>query len=181
MTDIYVLLIRSNSLFSRIIYWLTRAEYTHAAISFEPSCRKVYSFARKYKYFPLPAGFVEESVKKGLMSRCKKAPYALYRAQITHEQARQLERRFQEMLDAGTFHYSLRGTVLCFFGIGHKIAYHYFCSQFVAETLQDCGVIEAVKSASLYQPRDFANMDELKLCGEGVLAELQEEREHVSA
>ncbi|MDO4317331.1 MAG: hypothetical protein Q4C48_03885 [Lachnospiraceae bacterium] len=177
MANIYVLLIRSNTMFSRMIHMVTGAQYTHAAISLDPNCSRVYSFSRKYTYIPLPAGFVSESVHRGLMHKCRNAPFALYRAQISEEQYRRLEQRFERMLAVGKFHYSLTGPFLCFFGIQRKKSYHYFCSQFVAEILQELGVISAKKPASLYQPVDFAFLSELELCCKGNLGELQNRRE----
>ncbi len=180
MAYIYVLLIRSNTVFSRMIHMVTGAEYTHAAISLDPNCRKVYSFSRKYTYTPLPAGFVSESIHRGLMCKCRNAPYALYRAKISNENYRKLEPRFEKMLALGKFHYSLTGPFLCFFGIQRKKSYHYFCSQFVAEILQECGVLSEKKPASLYQPVDFAFLSELELCCQGNLGELQNRQKRLS-
>ncbi len=173
MADIYVLLIRSSTIFSRFIHFVTKAEFTHAAISFDSECSKVYSFSRKYTNLPLPAGFVREGVQRGLMRRSKNAPYALFRVQISEENYEKLERRFDEMLSSGKFRYSLTGPFLCYFGIKRQKEYHYFCSQFVAEILQECGVIPEAKAPSLYQPVDFLNMKELELCDSGRLSQLQ--------
>ncbi len=180
MASIYVLLIRSNTFFSRMIHMATGAEYTHAAISLDSTCSKVYSFSRKYTHIPLPAGFVSESVYRGLMYKCRKAPFALYRAEISEEQHRRLEQRFENMLALGKFHYSLSGPFLCFFGIQRKRSYHYFCSQFVAEVLQELGIISAKKPASLYQPADFTLLSELELCRQGNLGELQSRHNRLS-
>lgn len=173
MADIYVLLIRSDTIFSRFIHFITKAEFTHAAISFDSDCSKVYSFSRKYTNLPLPAGFVREGVHRGLMRKCSNAPFALFRAQISEENYKKLEKRFDDMLAVGKFRYSLTGPFLCYFGIKRQKEYHYFCSQFVAEILQECGVIPEVKAPSLYQPVDFTNMKELELCGRGRLEQLQ--------
>ncbi len=174
MSEIYVLLTRTNTLFSRIVHLVTRSEYTHASISLEPSCTEIYSFTRRYARLPLPAGFVQEGVNRGVMRRCKKAPFALYRASISDQAYQRLERRFQRMLGDTRYKYSISGAVFCFFHIKSKKKDRYFCSQFVAEVLQEIGVIEEVKHCSLYKPNDFTQVKELTLCCRGVLGELQQ-------
>lgn len=173
MADIYVLLIRSDTIFSRLIHFVTKAEFTHASISFDSNCDRVYGFSRKYAGLPLPAGFVREGVQRGLMRKSSNAPFALLRAKISEEQYRILEKRFEKMLAEGKFHYSVTGPFLCYFGIKRKKQYHYFCSQFVAEVLQECGVIPDNKPPSLYQPVEFVSMKELELCKRGRLGQLQ--------
>ena len=47
MKDIYILLTKCDTLFSKAIYKITRAEYTHASISLDRELTKLYSFGRK--------------------------------------------------------------------------------------------------------------------------------------
>ena len=58
MKSIYILLTRSTTICSRIVYMATRSEFTHAAISLDRNFDKLYTFGRKYKRLMLPAGFV---------------------------------------------------------------------------------------------------------------------------
>ena len=67
MRDIYILLTKSDTLFSKAIYKITRAEYTHASISLDRELTMLYSFGRKYRYSMLPAGFVHEDINRGVM------------------------------------------------------------------------------------------------------------------
>ena len=67
MKSIYILLTRSTTICSRIVYMATRSEFTHAAISLDRNFDKLYTFGRKYKRLMLPAGFVRESVYDGLL------------------------------------------------------------------------------------------------------------------
>lgn len=173
MAEIYVLLTRTNTLFSRIVHFATRSEYTHASISMRPDCTELYSFARKHTRLPLPAGFVQENVNTGMLRRCENAPFALYRATVSKQVYDRLSERFTQMLAEDRMKYSLSGTLYCFFHIRRKKKDRYFCSQFVAEVLQEMGVIKEVKHSSLYKPCDFEDAKELTLCCTGVLGELQ--------
>ena len=56
MKSIYLLLTKSDTYVSKTIGLATSDKYTHISISFEETLEPLYSFARKYKRTPLPAG-----------------------------------------------------------------------------------------------------------------------------
>ncbi|MGN1084338.1 MAG: hypothetical protein ACI4QX_05010 [Lachnospiraceae bacterium] len=171
--DIYILLVRTQSLFSRVIHTATREEYTHVSVGMLSDCTELYSFARRYTNLPLPAGFVKESIDSGLMAKSKTAPCALYRLTVPVSSYHALRRRFKKMLRKRKhFHYSIIGTFLCFFGIAYKRENRYFCSQFVAEVLKEAGAVRLTKSPELFHPVDFTTLPEMKLCYKGTLGEL---------
>ena len=112
-----------------------------------------------------------------MMAKCKDAPCALYRLEVPEKSYRAIRRKFKKMLPVQKrFQYSVLGTFLCFFGIAYKRRNKYFCSQFVAETLNEVGVMELTKSPELYHPVDFLDLPEMKLCYEGTLGGLAEHR-----
>ena len=151
--ELYILLLRTQSLLSRVIHIATKEPYTHVSIGFSGDCTQFYSFARRYARLPLPAGFVHESIESGMMARCKDAPCALYRLEIPAKSYRAIRRKFKKMLPIQKrFQYSVLGTFLCFFGIAYKRRNKYFCSQFVAEILKKAGAVRLKKKESLYLP-----------------------------
>ena len=163
--ELYILLLRTTSLLSRVIHIATREPYTHVSIGFSGDCTQFYSFARRYTNLPLPAGFVHESIESGMMAKCKNAPCALYRLEVPEKSYRAIRRKFKRMLPIRKrFQYSVLGTFLCFFGIAYKRRNKYFCSQFVAETLNEVGIM------------DFLKLPEMELCYEGTLGGLAEKR-----
>lgn len=171
--EIYILLIRTQSLLSRVIHIATREEYTHVSIGMESDCTQFYSFARRYTNLPLPAGFVQENIDSGMMAKSKGAPCALYRMTIPASSYNTLRRKFKKMLPKQKrFQYSVLGTFLCFFGIAYKRENKYFCSQFVAEALNEAGVLELTKSPALYHPVDFIELPQVQLCYKGTLGGL---------
>lgn len=171
--DIYILLIRSGSFFSRIIHTATKEEFTHVSVGMESDCTEFYSFARRYTRLPLPAGFVKESLDTGLMAKSKSAPCALYRMTVPEHTYRHMRRRFKKMLSCKkAFRYSIIGTFFCFFGKAYRRENKYFCSQFVAETLSNAGALKLTKQPELYHPVDFESIPGMKLCYRGTLGEL---------
>ena len=80
---VYVLLMRSSTVFSRIIGGFTGAAYTHASIGLRPESDEFFSFARRYTHFPFPAGFIKEELGKGVMgkTRLPRVPFTRLRCQ----------------------------------------------------------------------------------------------------
>jgi len=175
--ELYILLLRTQSLLFRVIHVATKEPYTHVSIGFSGDCTQFYSFARRYSRLPLPAGFVHESIESGLMAKSKDAPCALYRIKVSEKSYRAIRRKFKKMLPMKKrFQYSVLGTFLCFFGIAYKRRNKYFCSQFVAETLNEVGIMELTKSPELYHPMDFIGLPEMQLCYEGTIGGLKKKR-----
>ena len=65
MKSIYLLLTKSDTYVSKTIGLATSDKYTHISISFEETLEPLYSFARKYKRTPLPAGIRHEALYSG--------------------------------------------------------------------------------------------------------------------
>ena len=78
MKSIYLLLTRSDTYVSKTIGLATSDKYTHISISFEETLEPLYSFARKYKRTPLPAGIRHEALYSGFYEKCNHIPCALY-------------------------------------------------------------------------------------------------------
>jgi len=179
--DIYILLVRTQSIFSRIIHKATKEEYTHVSVGMVSDCTEFYSFARRYTNYPLPAGFVKESIDSGMMGKSGEAPCALYRLTVPAGSYHSMKKKFKKMLRSqNRFGYNLIGTFFCFFGIAYKRENKYFCSQFVAETLKECGAIELTKLPELYHPVDFTKIPEITLCYKGTLGDLRSKREFIA-
>lgn len=172
---IYVLLIRSNTMVSRIIHKLTKEQYTHASLGFMNSGLELYSFARKYASLPLPAGLVQERIDEGLMGKSELAPCALYSIRLTEEEHSRLHGDLSMMwLNQKQWRYSLIGTILCGLKLQLNRRNKLFCSQFVAIMLGNSGAVRLTKPPHLYHPADFAGIPESELCYKGTLAGLRE-------
>ncbi len=175
---VYIFLVRTNSVFSNIISLFTRTKYTHASIGFDSQCSCLYSFARIHTLLPIPAGFVRESTKTGLLSLNPNAPCAVYRVNVTEQAYEDLWAHLQKMyLNKKRYGYHYLGPVFCFFGLPIRVKNKYFCSQFVAELLSRYRIAKLKKPASLYHPRDIAELSELTPIFEGKLSELSADPE----
>lgn len=69
MKTIYILLTRSGTLLSKLVYSVTGANYTHASLAFDEDLSCLYSSTRKNGYTMFPAGPSRETWT-GVCSGC---------------------------------------------------------------------------------------------------------------
>ena len=163
---IYILLTRSGTWFSRLIHLATQDRYTHASIGLDGPAGPFYSFARKYERLALPAGLVEEQVTP----RRRSVPCCLYALTVDEATYHRLRRRLQGMYSRReAYHYNLLGTLACYFNLSLQRRNHYFCSQFVAGLLEECGAVELPKPPTLLRPADLCRLEGLRAVHQGQL------------
>lgn len=163
---IYILLTRSGTWFSHLIYFATRDSYTHASIGLDGPSGPFYSFARKYRHFALPAGLVEEQVTAYRFA----VPCCLYELTVSEETYVRLRRQLRSMYaQREEYHYSVLGAFACFFQFPLQRRRHYFCSQFVAGLLESCGAVELPKAPTLLRPAELCQLKNLRPVHQGSL------------
>ena len=62
MSYIYIILTRSNTVYSRLIHAVTGDKYTHVSLGLGDGASELYSFSRKRAHLPLPSPIVREDV-----------------------------------------------------------------------------------------------------------------------
>lgn len=137
-----ILLIKSEDLFSKILYYLTGRGYTHAAIGIDESEDTYYSFNVK--------GFRMEHPKRHKDTIKTSVCYQLDVSQEEYENVVTIIAEFQK--ERFSWKYDRIGLLLSVLKIPHKREKHYICSQFVAELLQKAKIMKLSKNASLYLP-----------------------------
>lgn len=163
---IHILLTRSGTCFSRLIHLITRDSYTHASIGLDGPDGPFYSFGRKYRHLALPAGLVEERIAPHRQT----VPCCLYELTVDEETYLCLRRQLQTMYaQRQTYHYSLLGALACWLDLPLQRSCHYFCSQFVAELLENCGAVALPKPPALLRSADFCGVEGLRPIHQGPL------------
>ena len=175
MREIYILLTNSHTLISKLIYLVTKAEYTHAALAMDKDLTMLYSFGRKFKYSMVPSGFVREGVTHGVMGDSENMKCALYTIHISEKSYQKLANRLRHMeAKRHVYRFNYLGLPLCHFGRRSGSKNVFFCSQFVSHVLQKAGAIEHHKHPSLTKPVDFTKLKSAKKIFEGEIRELRE-------
>lgn len=166
--DVYILITRSKTCFSRLIHLATAAPYTHVSIGLDGLDGDFYSFSRKYARLALPAGMVREGIDGG-----EAIPYRLYRLRVSPKAYSRIREHLEDMYCCrACYRFNLLGALAAFFHFPLPRRGRYFCSQFVAETLQNCGALELGKNPALVRPIDFCHITGLHLVSEGFIGRL---------
>jgi len=168
--SIYILLTKSDTCISKIINLTTADRYTHASISFEENLQPMYSFARKYVHFPLPAGLRHEPLDEGFFKRYSYIPCALYELKVTEDAYNRAKRRVERMMKKQKkYRFSVLGLILCRLSIPFHRKHFYFCSEFVGAVLEDSNALSLPKVPSLMRPNDYSKFDNMSCKFEGRL------------
>jgi len=177
MKTIYILLTRSGTLLSKLVYAVTGASYTHASMAFDEELNCLYSSTRKNGYTMFPAGPSREYLNRGVFLQRENIPCALYALEVSEEAYARARRRAEHMMNHGhLYRFNSLGLLLCWLHIRWQRRRHYFCSQFVSEVLEKSGAMELPKDSTLMHPNDYAQLPQLKCLYEGCLADLPQRK-----
>lgn len=165
---IYIVLSYTGSLPAKIIKATTNSKYSHSSLSMDPELLTMFSFGRRYIYFPWYGGFIKEGINKGLFRRMKGSEIAVYRIKINNEEQKKIETKIRQFEgNSKSYVYDYIGL----FGVlvNKKLFREngYVCSSFVAETLEEAG-IRTIKESWKVHPEDLAYIDNLELVYEGL-------------
>jgi len=145
---VYILLTGLPDTTSRLIRLFTRYGYSHASLGLEEDMNTFYSFVGK--------GYIIEKITRYLRPGRAPFPCVLYELEVpaaVYAQVSGIVHAFAAR--KSELSYTLLGAILCVARLGYWRRDHYFCSQFVAQTLFDSGAAHLVKSSALYLPRDL--------------------------
>lgn len=164
---VYLLLTDTRSLFTRMIKLYTKKPYNHISISFDPQMDDVYSFGRKWARNPFIGGLVKENIETGIF---KQASCAIYYVTVSESQFHKMNAHIMKMYEQkSNYRYNLLGVfaVALNKSINRKNAF--FCSQFVATVLKECGITDFQKPLSLVTPHDIQEAFHFQLVYQGNL------------
>ena len=65
---IYIVISQTGTIVSQILQIITKDKYNHVSISLNRELTQMYSFGRLHAYFPLPGGFINESIHEKLFA-----------------------------------------------------------------------------------------------------------------
>lgn len=174
MRTIYIVLTKSGTYLSKFIRAVTRANYTHASMSFEDELQPLYSFSRFQAFPPLPAGLNNESFDNGVYKKYPHIPCAVYKIEVNEETYLKAKGEVEQMLkNADYYRFNIIGLWLCGCRIPFTRKRYYFCSQFVSHILETANAIQLPHRPSLMRPSDYTKIESLECVFEGRLDELK--------
>lgn len=172
---VYILLTRTDTYLSRLIAAVTRTRYTHASLSLDFYLTRLYSFGRLYAYNPFIGCFKREETTSGVYARFRRSPCALFELEVTEASYEAISARIAELeRNKERYRYNFIGLFANYIGVPLRRERHYFCSEFVADTLVRGDALRINRDPSLVRPSDFLEMAELKPIFVGTLETLDE-------
>lgn len=166
---IYLVVSSTGTFPSKIIQFFTKDKYTHVSISLKEDLTEMYSFGRRYLYLPLPGGFVRENRELGVYKRFKNTTSKVISLQVRASVYDSLQERLHNMYEEKKkYGYNLYGLILAKFGVYKKRKNHYYCSEFVQEVLDECG-IGLSEHSPIVRPMDFLGLKNGEICFDGLL------------
>lgn len=161
---VYILLTRYPDTLSKAVSGLTWGYYSHVSIGFAPS-DTFFSFTLK--------GFRIENPRKICLKK-KDVPCVLYSLPVCEATYQYLRAHVDDYQQSSLkWRFNLLGLALSILHLPFvRRENHRFCSQFVAEALEQSNAIKFKKRASSMLPKDFKEIPELKLRFKGTLSDL---------
>lgn len=157
---LYIVLSRTGTNLSKLIRYVTKAEYNHVSLSLDPNLDQMYSFGRRYPRNPIWAGFVKESKGKGFFKRFNDTDVKVLTIDIDEQTYQDINSKFAYMMDHKySYHYNYIGLVLAAFNIQFKPTDHtFYCSEFAKEMLASCNIEGSYQDEKIPQPIHFKDI-----------------------
>lgn len=147
--EIYLVITQTGSIVSRMLRRITGAEYNHVSVSLESDLHYMYSFGRRYAYFPWWGGFVRESTEFGTMKRFSDTMAVVLAISVSDDTYDKVGNELSAMLEnKDEYYYDSIGLLLAGFKIIYKRKRHYYCSDFVRDLL----VRFDIEGSELFEP-----------------------------
>lgn len=169
MKKIYIILMHTNTIPSRIVKFFTRYQYSHVAISLKKSCDILYGFGRRNLKNPLIGGFTAEHKTGEFFTLFNNTMCKIYEIAVSDKQYTDITQTIEFMDKNSTIYkYDFLGIIFRFFKIPITLKNKYVCSNFVAHILEKNGVCTFNKKTCLVRPKDFESIPCFKLIYSGL-------------
>lgn len=166
--NVYIVLSQSGSIISNILKFITKSEYNHVSLSLYSDLHEMYSFGRRFAYYPFWSGLVIESLNKGTFKRFNNTDILVLSAKVPKSNYFELANHLNYMLKRKHFYgYNYIGVGLSYFKIYHKAKRRFYCSEFVREMLIKANACGVNKLSLITYPNNFLNVEEFKYIYKG--------------
>ena len=160
MKKIYVILMHTNTIPSKLVKLFTKYEYSHVAISLNKDCYITYSFGRKSIYNILNGGFSIQTKDGKFFKKFNKTVCTIYEGEVTDEQYNNIQEIINNMeQNIDEYKYDFLGIIPRWFGVPVTFNNRFVCSHFVANVLEKSGICNFEKETCLVVPRDFEKIN----------------------
>lgn len=163
MKKIYLILMHTNTIPSKLVKFFTRYKYSHVAISLDKNCDTIYSFGRRKVNSILNGGFVIQKKQGEFFKKFDKTTCRIYELDVNEEQYKDVKNILDNMqLNPSKYKYDFIGIIPRFLGTPFTIKNRYVCSYFIADILEKAKIYKFNKKAYFVKPKDFETIQDSK-------------------
>lgn len=156
---IYVVLLRSTTVLSRLIHHFKGYEYTHAALAFDKELNYMFSFGRRRPGNPFVGCFKHERLDDRVYKSAPTLPGVIIGITVTEEQyAKAFDVFANFLLNSHMYGYNYLGLFANLFHRNYRNDHSFFCFEFVYHILFESGICDLKKPRGLVSPQDLLNI-----------------------
>lgn len=133
---IYIMLSSTRTKFARFIRYTTKAEYSHASVSFTENMEKLYSFGRFYHCMPLIGGLVHETLNRFTLKSPRRVNIKIFKIPVSEESYENAYNRICQIAEDDEYAYNLVSVMT--FALKHGVERYktFVCSEFTSHILR---------------------------------------------
>ena len=163
MKNIYIILMYTGTIPSKIVSLFTMYKYSHVAISLDKKCNILYSFGRRNVNSFLNGGFVINNKNGEFFNRFNKTKCIIYKLEIENKKYYKLKKELKKMKkEQERYKYDFFGIILRYFFLPITFKNKYVCSYFIADILQKNDICKFNKKTCFVKPKDFIDIENIK-------------------
>ena len=165
---VFIILQHSGALLGKIVKAVTKDEFSHACISFNPELTPIYSFGIKdNSLFKGGHGLViQQDGPQNMFYKEREVYYSVYVMYVNKKSYDQMQKRLNdEVIQKDKWKFDIKHLITTQFGIPSEKSKKFFCSRFVAEIIGAGRTLD--KFASLHKPQDFTEYSDITLVNHG--------------
>ena len=157
--NIYIVLSHTGTFPAKVIRWITHGKYSHVSLCLEDDFKVLYSFGRIHPYNPFHGGYVKESPDFGTFKRFRNTEVRILRIRAEESCYDAMKSYLEKMYEERDhYKYNYRGLFLAIFNKQFRRKDHFFCSEFVSETLDRFRVVDEPFFDKLVKPMDLFSL-----------------------
>lgn len=168
MKKINLCLTFSGTRYAKLIRWFTKDKYSHISLALEDDKTRWYSMGRKGKNQFWIVRFQVEDVRQRFTEWFPNTELMILEREVPDETYNEIEKIIEEYKkEEEKYKYNYLGILGIVFNKEIEQNNRYFCSQLIADILNEVEMVNLVKPPVLTRPMDFIEDDEFVKIYEG--------------
>ena len=171
---VYIVLSQPKTIESAVLKAVTGDKYCHAALCLNDRLEDMYTFSYLYANVPLLAGFVKESLGKGIFADRHNLDIVVMKIKVSQEIYRALGDFLEKMYNMKEkYFYNYFGVIAGAINKVYKHANWFYCSEFVRDVLVKFNIINCAINCVI-RPIELLNLSGVEVYYIGKQREYQE-------